>query len=129
MQGELQLFQALDNSVKKLKSEMEEMTKTLATMEKVDEARVEMPAKSKEQLERETLDVELELMNASIGPPTADLQRRLADLKRQLLAAPTAGALSSPRDYGIFRWSSDDVDADADGESIPCDGAGCGEQH
>jgi len=79
------LFKTLDESAKKLKLDMEENAKMMQTMnvEKKVEA-VQNEPKSKEDLEKETLDLELELMNAGQGAAMIGLQRRLADLKRQL---------------------------------------------
>lgn len=87
---------SVDDSVKRLKSEVEDVVKKLTALNQASQAAESgsnvyktrpTPSRSKADVEKETLDVELELLNQQqAGADTTDLKQRLDDLKSELMA-------------------------------------------
>uniref|UniRef100_A0A914W8T4 RNA-binding protein 26 n=1 Tax=Plectus sambesii TaxID=2011161 RepID=A0A914W8T4_9BILA len=90
------IFMSVDESVKRLKAEVEDVAKKLTALNSASQAaeagvnvyRMRPTAsRSKADVEKETLDVELELMTQQqAGADTTGLKQRLDDLKSELIA-------------------------------------------
>lgn len=82
--------------MKRLKAEVEDVAKKLTALNSASQAaeaggnvyrKRPAPSRSKADVEKETLDVELELLNQEqAGADTTDLKQRLDDLKSELMA-------------------------------------------